>query len=939
MAGDPLDRLFARFRKEGDVASLGEIFDQVAPELLRVARHVVPRSLEPHDLVQATFLIAIERAASYDPSRPVKAWLLGILTKEAAFERRKGARVVEPDRLEPRHPRVPDERVSDRELRAAVGAALESLPPKYRDVVAPAILDGASPRDIARRNGVRAGTVRVQLHRGLRMLREALPAGFALGAAVSASTGLAEARTRVLIHAAGRAPALVGPGVALIAWVASRWQLAAAGVLAAGVVWVALERREPARTAEGGVAGSVERAQRGTALPAGAASSRRGVAPVPAAGMTGVAESGATAEHFLVGRVLGLDRRASAFASIALRIDGLEPFRTRADANGAFRLRVGLSPEISAVGSLTAVGPQGQAEVTKLGLTPGGGRERYLGTLVLGEAVDVPVHVVDSGGARVPGAAVQAYSRGLVVAQAIADESGRAVLRGLPHEELAFTARSAGGAGAIAGAAVRRPARGVTVRLGAGTAPAPPAPPERSATPAEGREIVLRFHSGGRAVWRLGDARFLCASLPAEVAPAGDGDVSVRVRGEPGTEVLLELELAGFVPTSTRVLLTDGPLPAIVDLELDSLASLVASVPRAPDARVVVELQGWHAGIGSWGPTQLDWGGLTVPNTDAGEFRFDGLLPGSYRVRDRLTGLCSPPVEVGPGERLAAARLDLTVLRRVHGRVVVPSPEDLRLVRILVEARDVDYAVNRRATNQRYQWDVAPDHDGRFSVRVPGDRPVILRAVHPLLVPASGAGAVGLSDLGWPDRELSFELVRGPELRIPLPDLEHSVAPGRFRALLYPAGETGEPSGEPLASFHPLVEDGVARFAGPAPGRWTLWVDPGPDMGVRPAILRDILVGSSTTLLGPLPMEAGSSIRFLLEGEHEGFLTAFARSHGQPDYTRTAAAREDGTLVLGGLGPGRFTVQVGGPESLGPLLVTEVELDGLRDLELAVRAP
>ena len=83
----------------------------------------------------------------------------------------------------------------------------------------------------------------------------------------------------------------------------------------------------------------------------------------------------------------------------------------------------------------------------------------------------------------------------------------------------------------------------------------------------------------------------------------------------------------------------------------------------------------------------------------------------------------------------------------------------------------------------------------------------------------------------------------------------------------------------------------------------------------------------------------GSSIRFLLEGESPGHLTAFARRHGEPDYTRGASLGADGALVLSGLGPGHFTVVVGGPRVVGPLLETEVELDGLHDLELALRAP
>ena len=41
-----LDRAFARFRETGDPAALGEVFDGAAPELLRLANHLI-KTLPP----------------------------------------------------------------------------------------------------------------------------------------------------------------------------------------------------------------------------------------------------------------------------------------------------------------------------------------------------------------------------------------------------------------------------------------------------------------------------------------------------------------------------------------------------------------------------------------------------------------------------------------------------------------------------------------------------------------------------------------------------------------------------------------------------------------------------------------------------------------------------------------------------------------------------
>ena len=79
MKADKLVRLFERWRSAGDAAALASVFDAVAPELHDVARHLDRRAGEAEDLVQTTFLIALERAETFDASRPLVPWLLGIL--------------------------------------------------------------------------------------------------------------------------------------------------------------------------------------------------------------------------------------------------------------------------------------------------------------------------------------------------------------------------------------------------------------------------------------------------------------------------------------------------------------------------------------------------------------------------------------------------------------------------------------------------------------------------------------------------------------------------------------------------------------------------------------------------------------------------------------------------------------------------------------------
>lgn len=272
-----LEGLFRRYVREGDVAALGELFDRAAPELFVVAAHLTRDVEGAEDLVQQTFLAAIEGARRFDASRRVMPWLVGILTRQARYLARREGRVVRPERLgrlggeDPE----PGESTERAELMDALAAAMREVPETYREVLTRHLAGGERPREIAGALGRAPGTVRVQLHRGLELLRRALPPSFALGAAAVAlpARGLAAVRAEVL--AAGEAAwaggrlggavvgvraALAGAALALAvcgAWAAWRW--AAASPLASSIAEITpLGAEDGARPLQrGGGAGPV----------------------------------------------------------------------------------------------------------------------------------------------------------------------------------------------------------------------------------------------------------------------------------------------------------------------------------------------------------------------------------------------------------------------------------------------------------------------------------------------------------------------------------------------------------------------------------------------------------------------------------------------------------------------------------------------------------
>src|SRR5262245_51703800 len=137
-----LETLFERYRSERDLAALGELFDRAAPELLALAAHLAPDLAEAEDLVQATFLAAIERPRAFDARQRLLPWLFAILAHHASKARRRARRALDPRRLA-FHPVEDPSRVAHAaEMQHALASALERLPELYATVLRRHLLDG-----------------------------------------------------------------------------------------------------------------------------------------------------------------------------------------------------------------------------------------------------------------------------------------------------------------------------------------------------------------------------------------------------------------------------------------------------------------------------------------------------------------------------------------------------------------------------------------------------------------------------------------------------------------------------------------------------------------------------------------------------------------------------------------------------------------------------
>ncbi|MEM7203851.1 MAG: sigma-70 family RNA polymerase sigma factor [Planctomycetota bacterium] len=263
------------------------MFEDTAPELLRVALYLAGDRDAAEDLLQATFVAAIEAADEYDPERPVVPWLLGILVRRASHFRQRRRRKVDPARLVARVAPPTADEVEREEIAQHCRRAIEGLPASYRQVVQLHFEHGLTYEEVARTLGRPAGTVRTQAVRGLDLLRKALPAtlGGALTHPLRAGAALTRIRRAVVVHAAAGAaapvPVLMIGGLIVNKTLVLIAGLAGASSLALALLWAATPR---AAATPPGTAPTEERAAALTAaLPAPATTVDTERAPVAAA--------------------------------------------------------------------------------------------------------------------------------------------------------------------------------------------------------------------------------------------------------------------------------------------------------------------------------------------------------------------------------------------------------------------------------------------------------------------------------------------------------------------------------------------------------------------------------------------------------------------------------------------------------------------------------
>jgi RNA polymerase sigma-70 factor (ECF subfamily) len=160
----------------GEVPTWEEVARTHGRFLYNVAYRLTGKDDDAYDLVQEALLRVRKGLETYRPGS-MEAWLSRIVTNVFLDEvRRKRRRPIEvlPEDSERLLPSTPPADEATDNLSDDVQEALRRLPEDFRTAVVLCDVVGLSYEEIAEAISVPVGTVRSRIHRGRRLLREAL---------------------------------------------------------------------------------------------------------------------------------------------------------------------------------------------------------------------------------------------------------------------------------------------------------------------------------------------------------------------------------------------------------------------------------------------------------------------------------------------------------------------------------------------------------------------------------------------------------------------------------------------------------------------------------------------------------------------------------------------------------------------------------------------
>lgn len=150
----------------GDPQAFGRLYDLYGPMVHGIMLARVPFD-EVDDLVQDVFLLALKKLHTLREEAAFGGWL-AMIARNRAMDFHRRSREMEELPLDLAH-REPVEAEAAEAL-----ALIRALPEAYRETLVLRLVEGMTGPEIAERTGLTPASVRVNLHRGMKLLREKL---------------------------------------------------------------------------------------------------------------------------------------------------------------------------------------------------------------------------------------------------------------------------------------------------------------------------------------------------------------------------------------------------------------------------------------------------------------------------------------------------------------------------------------------------------------------------------------------------------------------------------------------------------------------------------------------------------------------------------------------------------------------------------------------
>jgi RNA polymerase sigma-70 factor (ECF subfamily) len=152
--------------QNGDRAAFGRLYDVYVRMVRGILLGMVPRS-DVDDLIQDVFLQAMRRLKSLRKPGSFPGWVATI-ARNRARDYHRGEKEAE---------EVSEQLAADDPPMAealSVLRVIRKLPEAYRETLILRFVEGMTGPEIAEMTGLKPGSVRVNLHRGMKLLREYL---------------------------------------------------------------------------------------------------------------------------------------------------------------------------------------------------------------------------------------------------------------------------------------------------------------------------------------------------------------------------------------------------------------------------------------------------------------------------------------------------------------------------------------------------------------------------------------------------------------------------------------------------------------------------------------------------------------------------------------------------------------------------------------------